>query len=204
MHLESSDGALENKGTIVSPGIRGIYIDANNVNNSGIIQTIPNSLGNISINSRGAIKNSGTIKTDLELTTTAQNGFLNTGKIKSQKYKHYGDNFENTQNAAIHVQNEFLLYLSQNFTNSGAINTKNLLVQSETGTLVNSGIIKATTSNFNGNKFENSNSGAIHIKDKAFITLSEDFINSGGIYSSGLKVLSRTGKITNFGKIISA
>lgn len=204
IHLESLDGTLENKGNILSPGLRGIYIDANNVNNSGTILTTPKTLANIFINSRGSIKNSGKIKTDLELTTIAQNGFLNTGKIKSQKFKHYGDNFENAKDSKIHVQNESLFYLSQNFTNSGAINTKNLLVQSESGTLVNSGIIKAATPNFIGNKFENKNSGAIHIQNKALFTLNENFVNSGEIYSSGLEVLSKTGKTTNSGTIISA
>lgn len=144
---------LTNKGTIISQGNRGIYINASNVNNSGIILTDPKTtLGNILISSRGNINNSGTIKTDLELTTTALDSFLNTGKIKSKKFRHNGDNFENAKGAKIHTQNETLIYLSQNFTNSGAINTKNLLVQSESGKLVNSGIIKAATSNFNGNK----------------------------------------------------
>ena len=59
VQLESADGEIKNQGIIVSQGKRGISLDAMGIKNNGILLTDSGTLGNISINSKGAIENNG-------------------------------------------------------------------------------------------------------------------------------------------------
>ncbi len=204
VQLESSDGVVKNQGIIASQGKKGISIDAVGVQNSGIVLTDPGTLGTVSISSKDTIDNNGIIKTDLALTTRFQNGFRNTGKITSKTASHRGDRFENTKNAEIYTQDVSFVYLSGNFTNTGSITTENFGIVSESGKLVNSGLIKSKSVNFSGDEFENTLGAEIHAREKVLLSLDNNFANAGSIYSSGLEVLSKSGKIVNYGTIVSA
>ncbi len=185
INLVSSDGEIKNQGIIASQGKKGVSLDAVSVKNNGIILTDPGTLGNISIDSQNSIENNGIIKTDLTLTAQFQNGFHNTGKIISKTSKYDGDNFENSENA-------------------GSITTENFRIVSESGKLLNSGLIKSKSISFSGSEFENTLGSEIHTQEKALIYLDNNFSNEGNFYSSKLEILSKSGKIANYGTIVSS
>ncbi|MEM6338435.1 MAG: filamentous hemagglutinin N-terminal domain-containing protein, partial [Pseudomonadota bacterium] len=204
VQLESADGEIKNQGIIVSQGKRGISLDAMGIKNNGILLTDSGTLGNISINSKGAIENNGIIKTDLALTNTFQTDFHNTGKINSKTSRYRGTNFKNSKNAEIYTQDASSVFLSGNFTNAGSIITENFGIESASGKLVNSGLIESKKVNLSGSEFENTLGAEMHIQEKAILSLDNNFANTGSVYSSELQVISKSGNIANSGTILSS
>lgn len=131
----------------------------------------------------GNFTNAGTITTENFGVISKSGRLVNSGLIKSKTISFKGREFENTDNAEMHVRERVLISLDDNFANAGHIYSSEVKVASQSGKITNSGTIISSQ----GGSFDT------HL----------DFINTGNIeaLSNPLKIISQTQKLVNSGTI---